>query len=191
MKRLGRIGQYTSLLLGATIGTFAFLVLSSIFVAKPIKDTILSAHGILVANKPTQLTADQTGLIVDLLQKGALISSSDLLSNMTSFYSTVIQLLIAIFFVFGTLSFFAMRAHSRIQIEEVANDLVSKAALNHFGSVAFEKEIRERIDSALQIAMEDLDSRIQPVDAARIDELEARIRELTNQVLPAPREEEE
>lgn len=106
MNRLGKTGQCFSLFFGATLGTFCFLALCAIFEAKPIRDTILSAHGILTANKPISLTSEQAAVITDLVHKGALISSSDLLSNMTSFYSTIIQLLIAIFFVFGSLSFF-------------------------------------------------------------------------------------
>ena len=190
MRRLGKIGQCASLVLGTAIGTFCFLALCTIFIGKPIRDTILSAHGILTSNKPVTLTTEQTTTIVDLVQKGALISSSDLLSNMTSFYSTVIQLLIAIFFVFGSLSFFAIRAHSRSQIEEVANELVSKSTLNHFGSVKFQQEVRERIDSTLQIALEDIETRLEPVGAERIDELEKRLRELRDQVLPAKPEDE-
>lgn len=61
---------------------------------------------------------------------------------------------------------------------------MNKSSANHFGSVKFQEEIRERIDSTMQIALEDIESRLEPIDAQRLDELEARVTELRNRVLP-------
>lgn len=90
MKRLGRFGHCLSLIIGACLGTFGFLVLGAIIAAKPIRESILSAHGILVSSKPLELSPAQTALVADLLKKGALISSNDLLTNVSSYYSTMI-----------------------------------------------------------------------------------------------------
>lgn len=159
-KRLGLLGQCCALACGATIGTIAFLVLTALFLGKPFRDTVVSAHGILVANKATPLSTEQSALVLDMLQKGALISSSDLLSNMTAFYSTVIQTLIGTFFVFGVLSFFVVQAHSRRHVEESAESLVEAATNHHFASRAFDHHLRETIGGTVRIELDVLDERV-------------------------------
>jgi hypothetical protein len=181
MKRLGKVGHCLSIIVGTFLGSFCFLLLATLITAKPVRDTILSAHGVLIASKPTPLTFEQNAVVMDLLQRGALISSNDLLSNMSSFYSTTIQILIATFFVFGALSFFAVQANARRQIEDVADANVSKATANHFGSMEFDRQIREKIDSSLQIELESYESRIVNLEQTneRVNELEGRVRELS------------
>lgn len=192
MKRLGKVGHCLSVIVGAGLGTFAFLVLGVILTGKPIQQELLSAHGILVTSKPTELTAQQSAVIADLLQKGALISSSDLLSNVSSFYSTTIQVLIAMFFVFGVLSFFAVQANARRQIEEIADASVTKAAISHFASTTFDRQINQKIDSSMQVELEGIDKRFSDVEelGTAIEELEARVKELQETVQPQKSEDE-
>jgi hypothetical protein len=192
MKRLGRIGHCLSLVIGACIGTFAFLVLGAIIAAKPIQEAVLSAHGILVSSKPLQLTPAQAAVVADLLKKGALISSNDLLTNVTSYYSTMIQVLIALFFVFGALSYFAIQANARRQIEEVSDAIVVKAVAGHFNSVQFDKEVINKVDRSLQLELEDYENRISELEATaeRVDQLEQRVKELGAEIRPTASEEE-
>jgi polyhydroxyalkanoate synthesis regulator phasin len=191
MKRMGRVGTCLSLIAGACIGTFAFLVLGAIIAAKPIREGILSAHGILVSSKPIELTAEQSFVITDLLKQGALISSNDLLTNVSSFYSTMIQVLIATFFVFGALSYFAIQANARRQIEEISDPLIGKAVASHFNSVQFDKEVISKVQSSLQIELENYENRMGDLEenAERVGELERRVQELSSKNEPAPEEE--
>lgn len=185
-RRLGRFGQGFCLTFGACVGTLAFFVLVSFFLGKPFQDAVRSAHGVLVASKGVSLTPAQSALIADMLQKGELVSSSDLLSNMTSFYSTMIQTLIATFFVFGVLSFFIVQAHSRRHVEEVAEQLVEAAAKHHFGSSTFERHIRDNVDSAVSIELEAFEDRIQPLEhmSENVNELNQRVSELRATIKP-------
>ena len=187
-KRLGLFGQGCWLALGACAGALAFFVLVAFFLGKPFQDVVLSAHGVLVANKGASLSPAESALVIDMLQKGSLISSNDLLSNMTSFYSTMIQTLIATFFVFGLLSFFVVQAHSRRHVEEVAEELVEVATKHHFGSAAFERHIRENVDSALSIEIESIDERLQPLEqmSENVQELNQRVSELRAGTKPQP-----
>ncbi|WP_456770036.1 hypothetical protein [Bradyrhizobium sp. USDA 4448] len=180
------------MILGACLGTFCFLVLGAIIAAKPIRESILSAHGILVSSKPLELTPEQSAMVTELLKQGALISSNDLLTNVSSFYSTTIQVLIATFFVFGALSYFAIQGNARRQIEEISDVLVSKAVAVHFGSAQFDKEVITKINSSLQIEQEDFANRVADLEsnAVRLDEIEHRVQELSDAVLPTAREEE-
>lgn len=191
MKRLGRFGHCLSLILGASLGTFGFLVLGAIIAAKPIREGILSAHGILVSSKPLELSAAQAALITDLLKQGALISSNDLLTNVSAFYSTMIQILIATFFVFGALSYFAIQANARRQIEEISDTLVGKAVATHFNSAQFDKDVVGKVDRSLQIEFEDYENRIGDleVNAERVEQLEQRVQELSGKLQSAEEEE--
>jgi len=190
-KRLGRFGQGFCLTFGACVGTLAFFVLVSFFLGKPFQDAVLSAHGVLIAHKGVALTPAQSALVADMLQKGELLSSSDLLGNMTSFYSTMIQTLIATFFVFGVLSFFVVQAHSRRHVEEVAEQLVEVAAKHHFGSADFEKHIQDNVDSAVSIELESFEGRIEPLEQMRetVNELDQRVSELRAKIKPQEDEE--
>lgn len=184
MKRLGMFGSCLSLFFGACAGVFAFLVLGVILTARPIQEELLSAHGILVSSKPIELTAKQGAVVTDLLEKGALISSSDLLSNVSSFYATTIQVLIATFFVFGILSFFAVQANARRQIEEIADASITKAAVNHFASITFDRQVSQKIGSSLELELEGIDKRFSDVEelGTAIDELENRVREIQDAI---------
>lgn len=179
MKRLGKFGHCLSLIVGSLIGTFCFLVLGAIIAAKPVREAVLSAHGILISSKPLDLSPTQSAVVLDLLQKGSLISSNDLLTNVSSFYSTMIQVLIATFFVFGVLSLFAVQANARRQIEDITDVAVTKASANHFQSIGFDKQVREKIDGSLQIELESYEDRLVELEEVgkRVDELEARLRE--------------
>ncbi|SFM57157.1 hypothetical protein SAMN05216573_102604 [Bradyrhizobium sp. Rc3b] len=191
MKRMGRIGHCLSVTFGALLGTFAFLTLGVIVSAKPVREAILSAHGVLVSSKPLELTAEQSAMIADLLQKGALISSNDLLTNVSAFYSTMIQVLIATFFVFGALSYFAVQANARRQIEDVSDSLITKTVTTHFNSVPFDKHIGSKIDLSVQLEMESIEDRLVDLEQAsvRIRELENRVQELIEKRAPAEKEE--
>jgi len=151
------------MLAGCAIGAFCFFVAATLVVARPVHDSILSAHGVLTANKPLALTFEQNALVMDLLQRGALISSSDLLGNITSFYSTLISVLIALFFVFGFLSYLAVQAHSRTQVEEVAETLVGTATRHYFESRSFDKELKDAIDGAVQVELGPYDTLMQEI----------------------------
>jgi hypothetical protein len=179
-RRLGPFGQGCCLAFGACAGTLAFFLLVSFVLGKPFQDAVLSAHGVLVAHKRTSLSQPESALVLGMLQKGSLISSNDLLSNMTSFYSTMIQTLIATFFVFGLVSFFVVQAHSRRHVEEVAEELVEAATKHHFGSASFERHIRESVDSAVSIELESLDERLRPLEqmSENVQELDQRVSEL-------------
>jgi hypothetical protein len=192
MKRLGRFGHCLSLIVGACLGTFAFLVLAVLVSAKPIREAVLSAHGILVSSKPLDLTAEQGATIAGLLEKGALISSNDLLTNVSSFYSTMIQVLIATFFVFGALSYFAIQANARRQIEELSETGVARSTTSHFNSIGFDRDLKNKIDQSLQIEIEDYEGRLEELEqtADRVAELEKRVHELINIVQPADPQDE-
>lgn len=161
--RLGRFGTFVAVLAGNAIGAFSFFVAATLVAGWPVHDSILSAHGVLTANKPVALTLQQHAIIMDLLKRGALISSTDLLANITSYYSTLISVLIALFFVFGFLSYLAVQAHSRRQVEEVAETLVGVATRHYFESRAFDKELKEAIDGAVQIELGPYDTLMQEI----------------------------
>ena len=182
MKRLGKLGHCLSLIAGSAIGTACFLFLCALLVGGPVRDTIFSAHGILTANKPATITESQKTLILELVQNGSLVSSNDLLTSMTSYYSAMIQALIALFFVFGTLSFFVVQAHSSRQVEEAARDFVPKETENYFASLKFDHLIKEKIDVALQIELEDLEERLIALErsAEQLNEIERRLNEIQN-----------
>jgi polyhydroxyalkanoate synthesis regulator protein len=191
--RLGRIGHWCALFGGACVGCFAFLLFAAILLGKPIHDTILSAHGVLTASKPVKLTFEQNAMVMDLLQKGALISSNDLLAYMSSFYSTIIQWLIGTFAVFGFISFYAVQAHVRRQVEEITEPLVEKTTRHRFESRAFDTQVQEKVGSLVEIEMDTFNDRLGQFETMQetVQQLENRLAELTgaNQAATAPGEE--
>lgn len=101
-------------------------------------------------------------------------------------------MLIATFFVFGALSYFAIQGNARRQIEEISDALVTKSVGGHFNSVQFDKEMTSKVDRSLQIELEDYENRIVDLEtnAERVDQLELRVQELSDKVHPPISDEE-
>jgi polyhydroxyalkanoate synthesis regulator phasin len=108
----------------------------------------------------------------------------------------MIQVLIATFFVFGALSFFAIQGNMRRQIEDLSDALVAKAVSGHFNSIHFENEIIGKVDRSVdrsvQVELEAYENRLADAEstAARVDQLEQRVQELQDKLLPPDTEEE-
>lgn len=152
-----RPGFWTSCILlavGSAVGAFAFLAFVTILLGSPIADSLLSVHGVLVQDDVNSITAQQEYEIVQLLRGGKLMTADGLLSQMQNYYSSQIQVVIGLFFVFGLLSFFAVRLHSERQIEETASRQVSTAFETLLKSHEFHKQLSNQTQSAISLEME-------------------------------------
>jgi len=136
------------------------------------------------------LTTEQAEALVQLTRVGVVISPEELISEITSFYSTMIQILLAILTVIGIVAFLSLRSLSRDQAEKVAES----AIINHFEKQKFHEDvadivmratdpyllkIKNRLDeiSSSQLQIDDMDEVMKEVAQIQsaVEELDAQI----------------
>lgn len=148
--RLSGIAHALAAVLGVALGTFAFLFLTALFLGDPIRDTVLSAHGILASPGAVSLTPDEKHALVDMLGRGQVITSDGLISSLSSYYESVIEILVGVLAAVSVLAFMYIKSISTEKAEEAADHAVSKAVDRHFASQQFHKETADRIGDVLR-----------------------------------------
>ncbi len=184
--------------MGSTVGTFAFLLLTFYLANNnPIKQRIINAHGyILNTAKIKQTSPDDIANLNGLMKKGYILTTNDLITDVTSFYSGLIQILVVIIAVFGVVAFMYVKgqseaAASKMAMEAVDIHLKSKVFHDGMESIAnkhfkpmkddLNNDIQELLDRVCSI--ENLDKRIRTVEEkisiSDSDEMEDSARELS------------
>jgi hypothetical protein len=157
--------MYLTFFVAVFSATLCFLVAAALAAGSPIGETILSAHGILIANTRPSLTSEQHQEIVTLLKNGYLISSDGLISTMSSFYETLVSVLLGSLAVFGVISFLAARSQSKLQIDEVVAERVEHGVALALGTKQFDEHIRLAVSKALEIEIESIQSELEQLNA--------------------------
>lgn len=165
------------LVLGAAIGTLAFLSSAAFFAGNPLSNTLMSVHGVLVRDQLTKLDDLEKSVVSKLLTNGGLIDANTFLSSLTAFYSTIIQVLVASFFVFGVISFFIIKQHSLSQVETQIDESSKKQFLVYIKSIEFNDLVRKEISLTAELETEALQEQLENVGGLiyRVEQIEERI----------------
>lgn len=90
----------------------------------------------------------------DLEDKGLLLTPSDYTSHISSFYSTLVAVLVGIFVLFSFLSFFIIRENSNRQVKEIKDNLDEEISTKILailtGKVRDSKEFHELIHAGVE-----------------------------------------
>lgn len=145
---------------GTAAGVFLFLVGAVLFVGDPLGDWFMSAHAILVGEKQKELSVAGKAMLYYLSSSGVVISTDELMSQITTFYGNLIQTLVEIFFVFGFISFFILRWQSRQIMEDAVAAAVQSGLSNYTGSLHFDGVVTAKVQNVASTELEDLEGRI-------------------------------
>lgn len=151
---------YLSILLGAAIGVFAFLVAIVVFIGDPAGDWFMSAHAVLVTEKLKDLSLDDQGRLYHYMTEGIVIPTDGLISQIANFYGNIIQVLIGLFFVFGFVSFLVLKWHSKQFMEEAVGNAVELALRGHTNSISFDNMITLKVQNVASTEIEGLEQSI-------------------------------
>lgn len=154
---------YFSLTLGAAAGVVIFLALVTFLVGDPLSDWFSSAHGVFVAEKEKELSFEQKLQLYELVRSGVIVTADGLLSHITSLYGNIIQALIGLFVIFGVLSFFGLRWHSKQLMEEAVTNSVANTVSNYTSSLVFDGLLTVKVQHIASTEIEDLETRISVV----------------------------
>lgn len=157
---LSRPHQFAAVMCGASLAVAAAIFLAVVVFKTPLHDATTSAVGIFTSDTMDRLDDGDIAHLQNLIRRKHVVSSDQLITQISGFYSAVIQLLIGTFFVFGLLSFFVIRAHSMRQMEEQVEQRTEKHLGTYFESVKFHQQISDAVDTALQIHLEDLQDQV-------------------------------
>lgn len=154
---------YCSLAIGAALGVVIFLGLVGFIVGDPLSDWFVSAHAVFVGEKEKELSFEQKLQLYELVRSGVVVSADGLLSHITALYGNIIQALIGLFVIFGFLSFFGLRWHSRQFLEDAVGTSVASTVGTYTGSLAFDGLLTTKIQHIASTEIEDLEGRISVV----------------------------
>lgn len=162
-------------LTGTAIGTVVFLWTASIYAGSIIGKSLMSVHGVIVKDGLDAITKEQSLTIDELIRNNSLIDANTFLSTLNNFYATTVQVLIGIFFIFGILSFIAIRNHSSREIELQSKINTKEAVQNYIDSIRFRDLVGSEVNSNFQIELEsilesysdatDLNDRVQTIES--------------------------
>ncbi len=147
-------------IVGSAIGTFLFFLAGTLFLGDPAGDWFMSAHAVFVSEKAKDLTFEQEFQLQNFVRNGIVITTDGLLSQITDFYGSIIQTLIGMFFVFGLISFFLLRWHSKREIENTISIAVEDAFGKYTKTIDYDNLLNIKIQSLLSVELENLDERI-------------------------------
>ena len=145
---------------------------------------MINAHGyILNTAKVKQTSPDDIANLNGLMKKGYILTTNDLITDVTAFYSGLIQILVVIIAVFGVVAFMYVKGQS----ETAASKMAMAAVDTHLNSKAFHdgiesianrhfKPLKESFDADMQ----DLSERVLGID--RIEDLDRRIRTVEDKI---------
>lgn len=119
----------------------------------------------------TKVSESDAKALLTLLEHGVVISPERLITEIVSFYTTMLQILMAILSVLGIVAFFSLRAVSKDQAERVAD----KAVIQHFDKKAFHDNVENFIRRSMEPDLEKIHNHFQEIEASKLkmDDLEA------------------
>jgi hypothetical protein len=156
--------------LGCAFGTVLFLFIPYFLVGGDVvEQSIMNAHGYVF--KPPgdhKLPVEDAVQIKSLIEKGYVLNTGDLISDISNLYTSIIEFLIVIIGILGFVAFMYVRAGSETVAEEKANDAVRR----YFKSQDFyrllqdnvhesTKELKETLKSDLQVIEENVETVLQ------------------------------
>lgn len=168
-----------SIFLGSAVGTFSFLLLTFYLSNNnPLKQSIINAHGyILNTAKVKQTSPEDIASLNGLMKKGYILTTNDLITDVTSFYSGLIQILVVIIAVFGVVAFMYVKGQSEAAASKMAMEAVNihlKSKDFHDGMESMANKHFKPMKESLDADIQDLSERVLSIDS--IEELERRIR---------------
>ena len=170
--------NFLSIFLGSAVGTFAFLLLAFfLFGSDPIKTGIVNAHGfILNSEKAQQCSPAELVNLANLVKKGYVLTTNDLISDVTSFYSGLIQILVVIIAVLGVVAFMYVKGQS----ETAASKMAIESVNSHFRSKTFHDDMKSIANTHFVPMKTMLDADIQELveRVQKIENVDKRIRAL-------------
>ncbi len=174
MARLS-VKNLISAFLGGLFGTVAFLVFCTYWIGQPFGDWFMSAHGIIGSNELAKATTEDRVELYKLLNRGLIITSDGVLSQMAALYGNLIQVLIGAFALITVLGFFAVRWQSI----QAAEDYVDKRTKEYFSS----SEFGTLVSAEVQAYVDQLDPDTNPnIFSPRMTALRNEVADLQNQV---------
>lgn len=171
---------------------------------------VQAANGILFAKPNPGLTQQETLLLQQMIENGALFTPSEVISEVSSFYERIITILTTLIAFLGVIAYMYVRTVS----EESALKTVREAVTNQMNSEAHNRDIQQSVRSivekelkiflhpkiaGLDSYLKDFDEKIAEFDAAKdsmptdmtIKDIYARITMITQHISLKDEEESE
>lgn len=143
--------------IGALIGTIAiWLCFFAITQQNP--SNLIGKVQLIIVDDQEAITSDEAAAAIELLYKENLaISADNFLAQIGNFYSTVLQISLAAFVLFGFLSFLSIRWQSIQAAEDFADIKVKSSFDTYIKSQEFNLLLSQKSTDAFDIQAESID----------------------------------
>lgn len=145
MKSSSSFFKWLLLTSAVTIGILLTILILSIFFINPIQVAVESVHGLFYQPKRS-LTDSEWIALSELVFSGQLLTSQELLIQVTNFYTNLINTLIALIAILGVIAFLYVKASSSDVMEQAAENTVKA----HFEKQRFKDELTTLISRRIE-----------------------------------------
>lgn len=165
---------------GAAFGTIAiWLCFFSLGETNPV--AILEKYDLIIVDNKVRPRSDDAVSAIELLyRQGLAIPSDSLVSQVSNFYSAVLQISLAAFVLFGFLSFLAIRWQSIQAAEDFADQKVKESLKNYKKSSEFNALLVQKATDVFDVQAEEFDEILE--SAKQINEFESRLIDIEKKI---------
>lgn len=175
------------IIVGSALGAFAFLTLFTFWQGSPIQSSLMEAHGAVLVKPTNPITESQITQINELMRGGTVLSADQFLDHTTSFYETLISILVTLLGLVAGIAYMYIKSVS----VESAKDQARKYSIESLESDKFRSVLNEKLSPHLtplndisdtHLALQDLEdiSDRMPEAERRIASLQDQVRALAN-----------
>lgn len=137
------LGFLVGVLVAAMVGGLLF------FRTNPVSQSLFGNRVLIVEPADKKMTRAELDQVRNFIRKGYISKPDELITALTSFYDSVIVLLIAINGIVGVLAYLSVRGLSRRSAEDMAKDSAHAAVSQYFDSLVFNKLLMQSVQEEL------------------------------------------
>lgn len=155
---MGAASKAFLIFIGASTGSFLFLICASLWAGSPIQDLVVSAHGRIVDHPDHKLTPEQVKDLMVLIEHHAVLPADVIIEKVVEFYTTLINLLIGLLAILGIIAYMYIRTTSSEQVSAQTDSFLNSDNFKNLVITAVGRDFNSAIEIASGDYAEMLDS---------------------------------
>ncbi len=191
---------YLTVFLGCFLGTLLFLFCFFVIFSTSFQESISSINGVFFGTSKQSLSPSERFHLIELIDNGHVIRAESIISDLSSYYESVINILVTLVGILGVIAFMYVKAFSTEKAEEASKMAAEKTATTYLESKRFNDENIKYIDeslksvkSSLKQLYEDSTSKFEDIDdiETKFNELIMRIENIESKLAESDDADEE
>ena len=174
--------------LGVSLGTIAFLSLAALLTGHALQDGVIDAHGVFVDSPKAELSQQELAHLNDLIRGGHVLTGQNLVSELSRYYSGVMNTVLLAFSALAIVAFFSVRGLSIDRAEDTAYQAARRQVEVYFESQQFRDLSAKIIREGTQDLTDSMRQTLESFEAEKeewsdqLHDLSARLEEIADRL---------